>query len=142
MRKSKSKYKNNKVELDGVTFESELEAKYYKHLKKMKEMGEVVNFELQPRITLLEGFEKNGKKFRPIYYLADFKVEYANGEKEVVDIKGMVTKDFAIKRKLFEKQYAESLKLITFSNIDGGWIEHDELKKKRRERKKEREKGR
>ena len=133
---AKNKYGNKKVEVDGITFDSALEARYYKHLKLLKEQGIVKDFELQPKFVLLDKFKKNGKTYRAITYNADFKVEYADGRVEVIDVKGMVTQQFELRRKLFEYRYPYELKLITYSKIDGGWITHEELKKARKARKK------
>lgn len=131
----KAKYGNKKVVHDGITFDSALEAKYYDYLKTLQAQGIVASFELQPRFVLLPKFEKNGKKYREIGYNADFTVRYADGHTEVVDIKGMVTQQFELRKKLFEYRYPHELKLLTYSKIDGGWITHDELKKARKARK-------
>lgn len=132
---SKAKYGNKKVVHDGITFDSAIEAKYYDHLKYLQSQGVVESFVLQPRFVLLPKFEKNGKKYREIGYNADFTVHYADGHTEVVDIKGMVTQQFELRKKLFEYRYPHELKLLTYSKIDGGWITHDELKKARKARK-------
>lgn len=132
---TKTKYRNKKVVADGIEFDSMLEARYYKHLKLLKEQGIVIDFELQPKFELLESFKKNGKTYRAITYQADFKVKYADGRIEVIDVKGMVTQQFELRRKLFEYRYPYELKLLTYSKIDGGWITHDELKKARQARK-------
>lgn len=132
----KAKYGNRKVEVDGITFDSAMEARYYKHLKLLKEQRIVEDFELQPKFVLLDKFKKNGKTYRAITYNADFKVKYSDGNIEVVDVKGMVTQQFELRRKLFEYRYPYELKVITYSKIDGGWITHDELKKARKARKK------
>ncbi|MFJ7662000.1 DUF1064 domain-containing protein [Lysinibacillus sp. NPDC097162] len=132
---SKAKYGNKKVVHDEITFDSAMEAKYYDYLKHQQVQGVVTAFELQPRFVLLPKFEKNGKKYREIGYNADFTVHYADGHTEVVDIKGMVTQQFELRKKLFEYRYPHELKLLTYSKIDGGWITHDELKKARKARK-------
>lgn len=133
-----NKYNNKKVTIDGIEFDSKIEARYYEHLKELEKQGVVSEFLLQKKYLLLEGFDKNGKRIRPIHYIADFEVHYADGTIEVVDIKGFETPDFRIKKKLFEYRYPFELKLITYSKIDGGWIELEDLKKARRERKKQR----
>lgn len=131
-----SKYNSEKVELDGITFDSKLEARYYKQLKWLQDNKQILFFRIQPRYLLQEAFKKNGKTYRRIDYIADFEIHKLDGSIEVVDIKGKITTDFAIKRKMFEKKYPHKLSLITFSKIDGGWIELSELQKKRRARKK------
>src|SRR5690606_6413793 len=89
--KTKSKYGNKKVKIDSLTFDSKAEAIYYSKLKKMHERGEILFFRVQPRYRLLDGFEKDGKRHRPIDYIADFEVHHKDGSIEVVDIKGYKT---------------------------------------------------
>lgn len=109
----KNKYLNKKVTVDGIEFDSVKEANYYLYLKQLQKTGEVVKIELQPRFELLPGFAKNGKKYRPINYTADFKVTYADGRVEVIDTKGYKTQVFKLKHKLFEYKYSNlSLKLV------------------------------
>ena len=43
---------------------------------------------------------KDGKKIQAITYKADFKVIYANGSEEIIDVKGKLTESFKIKRKM------------------------------------------
>jgi len=60
-------------------------------------------WELQP------GFrDRQGKYHRPIVYVDDF--YYYEGDRSVVeDVKGPVTRVYAIKRKLFQFRYPEVL---------------------------------
>lgn len=109
----KSKYKSIKSEMDGHVFDSLKEKQYYVVLLVSKRAGEISNFELQPSFVLQEGFRKNGKKYRPITYKADFKVFNNDGTIEIIDVKGFETEVFKIKMKLFEYKYPElSLKII------------------------------
>jgi hypothetical protein len=130
-----SKYHSKKVELDGHVFDSKIEAKYYEQLKWLEANKQILFFRLQPRFLLQESFKKDGKNFRKIEYVADFEIHHLDGSIEVVDVKGMETEAFKIKRKLFEKKYPHKLSLVTFSQIDGGWIELEQLKKNRKGRK-------
>ncbi|WP_079708604.1 DUF1064 domain-containing protein [Paraliobacillus ryukyuensis] len=118
----KSKYGNRKVEIDGHKFDSELEARYYQELKLLKKAGEIVDFSLQPRFELQPSFKKNGKTTRKITYIADFKIERHDGTIDIVDIKGHITKEFAIKRKLFDYQHDVQLKVLAWSKAKG-WYE-------------------
>ncbi|SDX62058.1 DUF1064 domain-containing protein [Salimicrobium album] len=129
MPKRRSKYGAKKMKLDGHTFDSKREADYYAHLKLRKRAGEIKDFTLQPKFTLQEGFKKDGKTFRKISYIADFRIEHVDGTIENVDVKGMETKEFSIKRKLYERLYDEKLSVITYNRRFGGWIELDDLKK-------------
>lgn len=104
---SYNKYKNKKTIVDGIKFDSEMESHYYIYLKQLKEIGEVVDFVLQPTYLLQEGFDLNGKRIRPITYKADFKVIYKDGHEEVIDVKGKLTEEFKIKRKMLLYRYRD-----------------------------------
>lgn len=110
--RKQSKYGNRKVEIDGLTFDSKAEALYYSKLKKMHERGEILFFRTQPRYRLLDGFEKDGKRHRPIDYIADFEVHHKDGSIEVVDIKGYKTDVFRIKEKMFNAKYPHKLSVL------------------------------
>lgn len=131
-----SKYNAQKTTIDEIVFDSKIESQFYLHLKKLKEEGNIKHFELQPEFILQPKFEKNGKKYLPIKYKADFKVFENDGNVRIVDIKGFTTTDFKLKNKMFNYQFDYPLELITYSKIDGGWIELDALSKARKERKK------
>lgn len=136
MAETKTKYNSKKIELDGNVFDSKAEARYYEELKLQQEQSKILFFRLQPRYELQESFKKSGKLHRKIEYVADFEIHHLDGSIETIDVKGFETTDFAIKRKLFEKKFPHKLTLLAFSQIDGGWIELDELKAARRKRKK------
>ena len=102
-----NKYNNKKTIVDGIKFDSEMESRYYLYLKQLKEIGEVVDFILQPTYLLQEGFNLNGKRIRPITYKADFKVIYKDGHEEVIDVKGKLTEEFKIKRKMLLYKYRD-----------------------------------
>ena len=97
-----SKFKSKKVILDGITFDSKLEAEYYLLLKNMKRAGEIKNFEMQVVFVLQEGFYNQNlkKKAFPIKYIADFIIEYPDGHKECHETKGFETPDYKIKKKM------------------------------------------
>lgn len=126
MRRNASKYGNKKTTAGGVTFDSKAEAMYYLGLLADKRKGLVKDIELQPRFELLPKFEKNGVKFRAVVYVADFKVTYSDGRTEIVDIKGgKLTKDFVIKRKMFENNYDE-FHLLLLKYSPGGFVLHEQ----------------
>lgn len=101
-----SKYKNKKTQIDMYVFDSAKEAKRYKELKYLEMAGKISNLELQPRFLLQESFRKNGKTYRKIEYVADFK--YIEKDKTIVeDVKGLQTDVFKIKHKMFEKKYPD-----------------------------------
>lgn len=109
---TRSKYNAKKVVIDNIKFDSKAEAAYYEQLKLLKMSGEVVSFDLQPEFILQDSFVKNGKLYRAIKYKADFLVRYSDGHEELIDIKGMLTKEFRIKQKLFELRYMQSIKCL------------------------------
>ncbi|PKG28791.1 DUF1064 domain-containing protein [Cytobacillus horneckiae] len=117
--RKRSKYGNKKVVVDGHTFDSKAEAKYYQQLKWLQQANQIESFKLQPRYLLQEGFKKNGKTYRAIHYKADFEVHKLDGTVEIIDIKGAITKEFSIKRKLFEMKYMDSIKLLKYDQYRG-----------------------
>lgn len=107
-----NKYKNRKIVVDNIKFDSNLEATRYKELKLLLRAGEISNLELQPRFLLQDSLKKNGRTFRKIEYVADFKY-IENGKTIVEDVKGIQTDVFKLKYKIFEKVYPDlTLKII------------------------------
>ncbi len=107
-----NKYKNTKIVVDNIKFDSNLEATRYKELKLLLRAGEISNLELQPRFLLQDSFKKNGKTYRKIEYIADFQY-IENGKTIVEDVKGIQTDVFKLKHKIFEKKYPDlTLKII------------------------------
>ena len=107
-----NKYKNKKVVIDGIEFDSKAEGNRYCELKLLEKANKINNLELQPCFVLQKPFKKNGKTYRAITYIADFKYE-ENRKIIIEDVKGMETKEFKIKRKLFEYKFPEyELKII------------------------------
>ena len=99
-----SKYKALKTKIDDIVFDSALEAKRYKQLKLFEDAGAIKNLILQPKFRLMDGFKYDGKTIRVIDYIADFMYE-EDGKIIVEDVKGIRTKDYIIKSKLFIKKY-------------------------------------
>ena len=101
-RKKPNKYNARKTTVCGRTFDSKREADYYLELLAQKQAGEIVRIGFQPSYTLLAGFKDNqGNKQRAITYTADFFVTYADGHSEVIEVKGMRTRDYLLRKKLF-----------------------------------------
>ena len=102
------KYKNHKTVVDGIEFGSRLEARRYQELKLLERAGVIQALTLQPEFELQPSFKKNGKTYRKIVYKADFSYYSVKEGKVIVeDTKGYVTKEYAIKKKLFEYRYPE-----------------------------------
>ena len=100
--RKKNKYNARKTVMCGHEFDSKREAEIYLDLLSRKQHGEIVRIRLQPSYTLLEGFRDNqGKQQKPITYTPDFLVEYDDGRREVIEVKGMRTRDYVLRKKLF-----------------------------------------
>jgi len=95
----RSKYGNRKVEIDGVRFDSVKESNYYLFLKSELEAGRINKLELQPEFPI----EIKGTHI--CLYKADFRVTYPDGRKETIDVKGMKTPVYRLKKKLVEAKY-------------------------------------
>lgn len=106
-----NKYSNQKVTIDGETFDSKKEAKRYYELKLLQRAGEIRHLRRQEKFLLIpsqfeEVIDAKGKPKqkcveRECVYIADFVYQDARtGELVVEDTKGVRTKEYIIKRKL------------------------------------------
>lgn len=101
--KTLSKYRNIQTEYNGIKYMSKKEADYAAQLdwqRKAKNPSErVVDVEVQVPFQII----LNGIKI--CKYLADFRVKYADGREEIVDVKGVRTDVYRLKKKLVEAQF-------------------------------------
>ena len=51
-KKAMGKIAHKKTTIDGITFDSKMEAQYYEYLKEQKELGEIIDFKIQPEFIL------------------------------------------------------------------------------------------
>lgn len=114
-----SKFKNIKKTIDGITFDSTLEADAYQIIKQWERAGTIVELKLQPEFTLQESFrDPSGKLHRSIKYRADFSFRHiADLLRTVVDAKGLRTKEFALKEKMFHERYPHKLEIWDRSRL-------------------------
>ncbi len=101
-----SKYHSKKITIDGITFDSQKEAYRYRELKLLERSGKIKDISLQHKFELQPSFKKNGKTIRAITYIADF--VYFDLERMVnvvEDVKGYKTKEYLLKKKMFEYKY-------------------------------------
>ncbi|MCI8272707.1 MAG: DUF1064 domain-containing protein [Clostridia bacterium] len=101
-RTKKSKYRANKTSIDGHTFDSQKEADYYCQLKLRLKGNEINGFCLQPTFMLAPGLK----------YKADFIVFNSDNSYEVIDVKGIRTKEYIAKKKVLEDKYNIKIKEI------------------------------
>lgn len=106
-----SKYRAKKTKIDDIVFDSYMEAKRYRQLVLLEMAGEISDLVLQPKFRLMDSFRHDGKTIRAIDYVADFMYK-EDGKLIVEDVKGMRTKDYIIKSKLFIKKCILELKYV------------------------------
>lgn len=125
----------------GVLYDSEMEMDYFIEVVEPSLIsGEIAHCEHQPRYELQPAFRHNGKAIRKIEYVADFAVAYEDGRKEIIEVKGLADATAKLKRKMFQHKYPDEVLLwVSYSKMDGGWVDYDELTKLRSARKKARE---
>ena len=109
--KNWSKYKNQKIIVDNILFDSKKEANYYTKLKVLKDAGKISGLRLQEKFVLQPSFKLNGKTYRAITYVADFVYKDDKGM-HVVDTKGYRTETYKIKKKLFMKRFGIEIEEI------------------------------
>lgn len=98
-----NKYKNQKIEVDGIKFDSKAESQMYLNLKMLEKAKKIKDLELQVPFVLIPKFRlRNGKIQRETTYIADFKFfDIEQNRVRIIDNKGFRTKEYQIKKKLF-----------------------------------------
>lgn len=87
---------------DGIKFSSRKEARYYDQLKLRKHSGEIVFFLRQVPFHLPGG----------TVYRADFQEFHSDGTVHFVDVKGMKTDSYKIKKREVEALYPVTIEEI------------------------------
>ena len=95
MNSSYNKYKNKPVVIDGIRFASGREGSFYVKLKLLKKAGIVTKFDMQVKYMIT----------KKRYYLLDFKVWYADGDIQYIDVKGFRTPVYKLKKDIVEDKY-------------------------------------
>lgn len=101
----RNKYGAKKIVIDGIKFDSKLEAKHYQILKLRELAGEIKDLKLQVNFPL----EVNSIKIAT--YRADFTF-YEFEVYRVADAKGVITESFRLKAKLFKAIYGYDILLL------------------------------
>lgn len=92
-----AKYRNSKVRIGSLTFDSKLESEHYLLLTNRLKRGEIKDLARQVKIELTSNAEKHKDK---VHYIADFVFfDLALNRWIVWDSKGMPTDAYKIKRK-------------------------------------------
>jgi hypothetical protein len=91
-----------RTESDGIKFDSKKEARYYDQLKLRVKSGEVLFFLRQVPLHLPGG----------VRYVVDFQEFHSDGTVRFVEVKGMQTKDFVMKKKMVESIYPVEIEVV------------------------------
>lgn len=103
-----SKYRNVKTTIDGYTFDSKKEAERYMELRLLEKAGAISKLQRQVKFELQPSFYFDGKRQRPITYIADF--TYVQGGKLIIeDVKSNITKN--------EKVYKLKKKMMAYRGL-------------------------
>lgn len=97
-----NKYNAQKTVMDGISFDSRKEAQRYFELKMLERAKEISGLKLQVKFEIIP--KQIGEN--AAHYVCDFMYE-ENGKTIVEDVKGMKTKEYILKRKLFKLNYPQ-----------------------------------
>lgn len=100
----RNKYNAIPTVIDGIRFASKAEANYYVQLKLLQKAGEIEKFDMQVPYELPGG----------IIYLLDFRVYYPGGFIDYVDVKGVLTPVFILKKKLMEAIHNIKINVVKY----------------------------
>lgn len=122
------KINSKRVEYDGHVFDSQTECDFYIHMSNSKLVSDIV---LHPTYLLMDAFEipsivtKTGtRKRRKMEYTPDLECTIEGKGRIAFDVKGSrfaISKDFPLRRKLFEQKYGRELVVAIYSKKKGVW---------------------
>lgn len=109
-----SKYRNRKTVVNGMEFDSQLEAARYFDLCLLQKSGMISGLERQKKF-ILAGSKKlsSGKTERACAYVADFVYTDKDGKTVVEDTKGFRTKEYIVKRKWMLDKFGIEIREIS-----------------------------
>ena len=111
-----NKFKNKRTEFGGRNYHSKLEASYAADLelarKATRKEDRVID--ITPQFSVNIWVDKDGKltdnaeegKYKICQYRPDFRVKYADGHEEIVEVKGLWLGDALMKWRLLEALYS------------------------------------
>ncbi|MGF7436790.1 DUF1064 domain-containing protein [Lentilactobacillus senioris] len=108
------KYGNRKVVLDGITFDSKIEARYYQQLKTLK-----LDFKYHESFEIVPRFKLNGKTYQHRVYTPDFTIYEGNELVSVIDCKGgsaTLTDASRLRMVLFMQKYQVPVVIATWDS--------------------------
>lgn len=103
-----ARYFCKKVEIDGFTFDSEMESKYYLLLKERIQKGEVSHLSIHRKYVLIPDFVYDGVKIKGLTYEADF-VYFDHTDRKIYieDVKGFAENEFIQQWKILKYKVKE-----------------------------------
>jgi len=113
---ARNKYHAKKTEVDGIAFDSRLEANHYIALKALQSAGRISNLELQPEFPIIidgkpvRGLSKRGLG-RPLKAVMDFRY-VRDGKVHVVDCKGVDLPLSRWKRAIVQHIYGITVEVV------------------------------
>lgn len=106
-----AKYGNRASDYNGYIYDSGFEADYAKELDLRLKAKDIKSWSRQFKIELFVG------DIRVCNYYCDFLVEHNDGELELVEIKGMETEIYRLKRKILEAAWLPAHPDYTYTVI-------------------------
>lgn len=96
------KYNNKKTKIGDITFDSRKESREYLRLKALQDRGDITGLKLQVKFEfkINDQYLRYVDSNRVIKYIADFEYFDMYGNRKVVDVKGLKTRDYLIKKAL------------------------------------------
>jgi len=94
-RKKPGKYRNRRVVVDDIPFDSQWEATFYGRCKMRQKAGEIERVFLKVPFWLTGG----------VKYIIDFILLYPGGGLKFIDTKGFRTEIYKLKKKMVESRY-------------------------------------
>ena len=104
MTETRGKYNARPETIDGIRFASQAEARRYHELRLLVMAGEIGELVCHPAWILFPA--DKGRGLKAIRYTADFQYN-ENGRQVVEDVKGVTTRDAALRMNIFQRQHPE-----------------------------------
>lgn len=110
-----NKFHAVKVELDGYTFDSKAEARYWEELK-LRVACPILSGRIR-HVVVHPGYDLGSCYYKADFAFEEWRVWDSNNEPfwgvVIVDIKGHLTRDCAIKLKLMREKYGIEVRVLT-----------------------------
>lgn len=133
----KSKFHAIKATINGIQFDSLNESRYYIKVLQDVTAGRIKSFDLQKSFEITPSYRKNGHIIRKMEYLADFVLHMADDTTRVIDVKGVETDVFKMKKKLVEYLYPDvTIECVRWVTKESKWMTLKEYKEYTKAKKK------